>query len=367
MRRLLALCLVATTVVIALGGCGSSATRSSSVAVSSTVTANTSGSQLARVLVACEQNGAAALLPGSNGQDTSAVPDNTPTICGCWTSWMQQSLSPSDQATIAASVGQPGSPATQIAIATDLPLLQKLAFSLQSCDLGQTPSATSETDTAATQPPPTANGTSLPTATVPSAGTGSATSTFATAPQSPPSTGPATNQECGQASTYAGSPAARVATQNVQCDVALHIAATFYEGKAQISPNSVGQYVIQGYDCAASVHDMVLQCESGSSAIYAAPAAWWSKPIWLPTTTCGTFTLPQVYGAGVATVGMSPGVPCPTAMSVMRTLYEGGGQHHIGSSLSTSYTVIDGWRCEGPEDGSASCSRGAVTLNATNT
>jgi len=103
-----------------------------------------------------------------------------------------------------------------------------------------------------------------------------------TSPTTSSGTEPATNQECRQVPTYAGSPAARVATENVPCDVALQVATTFYKGQAQVSPNSFGQYVIHGYDCASSVHELVLQCESGTSVIYAAPPALWSEPVWQP-------------------------------------------------------------------------------------
>ena len=82
-------------------------------------------------------------------------------------------------------------------------------------------------------------------------------------------------------------------------------------------------------------------------------------------SACGMFTGPP--GQGQVTVQQSPGVSCSTAIVVMKTLFGGGGIHHVGTSQANSYTDVDGWRCFGPQTRSATCSRRGVTINASYT
>lgn len=150
--------------VFLASGCGGSVKHSASrTSAASGLTASTASStrtvavsnDLASVALACERYGASSLLPGSNGQDNSAVPDNTPTVCGCWTHWMQDNLSPADQATLVISIKQLEVGTAIQADSTDLPLIEKLGPSLQSCDLGQTPSAISSPAAPTTTSTPT--------------------------------------------------------------------------------------------------------------------------------------------------------------------------------------------------------------------
>ncbi len=96
------------------------------------------------MLSACEQNGGSSLLAYSNGIDTSSVPDNTPTVCRCWTTWMLKNLNPGDQASAATAAEMSASFAS-----LDVSLLDRLTRSLQACDLPK--SATTSTSSAATK------------------------------------------------------------------------------------------------------------------------------------------------------------------------------------------------------------------------
>lgn len=139
---------------VALAGCGGN-THGSASSPTDQRRSFATADQFAGVLSACEQNGASSLLPGSNGQDTSSVPDNTSEVCGCWTQWMQQSLDSSDQQLVITNVEQSGS----IPIIPNLTFLSDLTTSLQSCDAGQTP-----TTGASGAPEPSSSGSVQPTA-----------------------------------------------------------------------------------------------------------------------------------------------------------------------------------------------------------
>lgn len=91
------------------------------------------------VLSACEQNGASALMPGSDGQDTSSVPDDTPAVCGCWATWMQSNLS---SAQIQTLVSDQGSAVGVLQLGS---VIGPTTRALEQCDLGQTPSSAAST------------------------------------------------------------------------------------------------------------------------------------------------------------------------------------------------------------------------------
>jgi hypothetical protein len=128
--------------LLLVAGCGGatkhSASNTRSAATASTTQSNAASSnEFARVVSDCEQLGGSALLPGSGGQDASALPDNTPAVCGCWTQWMASNLSSTDQTAVVTSVDESASLTS--ATLTDIPLLGELGSALSSCDLGQTP------------------------------------------------------------------------------------------------------------------------------------------------------------------------------------------------------------------------------------
>ncbi len=85
---------------------------------------------------------------------------------------------------------------------------------------------------------------------------------------------------------------------------------------------------------------------------------------------CGTFTttIPATASASEAsetvTVDRNPGVPCATAVNLMRKFYDGDGNYHAEGSMLSSYTTLDGWRCTGGVGGNA-CSRGAMSIGST--
>jgi hypothetical protein len=53
------------------------------------------------------------MLPGSNDQDTDALPDNTPGACGCWGKWMVQTLTSVQLDQVVANV-EAGSPVVSL-------------------------------------------------------------------------------------------------------------------------------------------------------------------------------------------------------------------------------------------------------------
>jgi hypothetical protein len=159
-----------------------------------------SGVNFAPVLAACEQDGAASLLPDSNGQDSSAVPDNSPAICGCWTRWMANDLSNQDQQTFVGSVEEAEQGAQIEADSLDLSLMRELGDSLQACDFGNTPGPPGPGSTTAPAPE---------TAPQPSVAT-----TSTTTDASPPSAPSATSTSGTGETTVSGATCGTVAGGN---------------------------------------------------------------------------------------------------------------------------------------------------------
>ena len=79
-------------------------------------------------------------------------------------------------------------------------------------------------------------------------------------------------------------------------------------------------------------------------------------------SSCGTFGHPP---DDTVVVQRTPGVPCTTAVAVMSLLYSGKGVFHRGTDYITSYTTVNGWRCQGPQEESAYCEQGAKTIGST--
>lgn len=52
------------------------------------------------------------------------------------------------------------------------------------------------------------------------------------------------------------------------------------------------------------------------------------------------------------------GTSCPEAMQIIRDDFGGKGHTHTGSDNAESYTMVNGWRCFGPETGSIGCTSG---------
>jgi hypothetical protein len=52
------------------------------------------------------------------------------------------------------------------------------------------------------------------------------------------------------------------------------------------------------------------------------------------------------------------GTSCPEAMQIIRDDFSRKGIKHVGSDNAETYTVINGWRCGGPETGGIGCTRG---------
>lgn len=101
---------------------------------SSPASAQSSTPAVAAALSDCEQSGASSLLPGSNGTDSSSVPDNTPQVCGCWTGWLKANLTSAQMQTF---VSDDGSATGAVQFSTQI---GGMTSALQQCDLGQTPS-----------------------------------------------------------------------------------------------------------------------------------------------------------------------------------------------------------------------------------
>ena len=136
-RRHLAATTVACAVVALLSACGGGRPSHSS-----------SASATASISEKCERLGGSALLPGSEGRDTSSVPDDTPSVCGCWTTWMAESLPPTEVAQMNASIHQTGSLTGWLgnseqngSLPTVERRLEELTGALQQCDLGHKPAA----------------------------------------------------------------------------------------------------------------------------------------------------------------------------------------------------------------------------------
>jgi hypothetical protein len=134
---------VAGAVVIALVGCGGSAHATHKAGSEPSGREKTKTADLFTVGEDCQRYGASAMLEGSGGIDTSAVPDDTSAICGCWIKWMAESLPPNVVSQMYDSlVGADYIPVT-------IKWIGGIVGALQSCDLGRRPrpESTSSTDT----------------------------------------------------------------------------------------------------------------------------------------------------------------------------------------------------------------------------
>jgi hypothetical protein len=117
--------LVVVAAALGLASCGSQA-----VTPTTTESAAARGPSFVPVASACQTSGGSALLPGSNGRDAAAVPDDTPAVCGCWVRWMQAHLSAADQDAVVTGAALSAS----VMSLTDPATLNRLAAALRSCE-----------------------------------------------------------------------------------------------------------------------------------------------------------------------------------------------------------------------------------------
>ena len=238
-------------------GCGgapkhsASNTRSAATA-STTQSSDGSSNQLAGVVSACERSGGSALLPGSGGQDSSSLPDDTTAVCGCWTQWMASNLSSTDQTAIAASVDESGS--LTGATLTDIPLLGELGTALSSCDLGQTPAPNDAGSPTSGANAPSSTG---QTSTAPNGqGTGANGSgesgSGAGALDKAPTFGPPCGTVTGGHDDYQGLKLTVYAGTGVPCATAKTVIADLSAGNAQNHPGPSSEqsyFSVAGWRC----------------------------------------------------------------------------------------------------------------------
>lgn len=136
---------VTGAVVIALAGCGGSTHATHNAGSEPSGREKTKTADLFAVGENCQRYGASAMLEGSGGTDTSAVPDDTSAVCGCWIKWMAKSLPPSVVIQMYASVVGPGY------IPVTLKGIGGIVGALQSCDLGHRPRPESAASTGTTE------------------------------------------------------------------------------------------------------------------------------------------------------------------------------------------------------------------------
>jgi hypothetical protein len=132
---------VAGAVVIALAGCGGSTHATRKAGSEPSGREKTKTADLFAVGEDCQRYGASAMLEGSGGTDTSAVPDDTSAVCGCWIKWMAESLPPSVVIQMYASIVEPGY------IPVTMKGIGGIVGALQSCDLGHRPRSESASST----------------------------------------------------------------------------------------------------------------------------------------------------------------------------------------------------------------------------
>jgi len=210
-----------------------------------------SSNEFAGVVSDCEQSGGSALLPGSGGQDASAVPDNTPAVCGCWTQWMASNLSSTDQTAIVTSVDE--SESFTGATLTNIPLLGQIGTALSSCDLGRTP------------PPSSSSG-----------GTSASSSGAA----------PASVGGCGTVLVPGGHAQLTITDRTVSCATALPLVRAFVTAQQAHLNSSTSTFEpsmnIQGWNCGVNA-EPELSCEKGntdthSSGIYFLAPVRYTEP-----------------------------------------------------------------------------------------
>ena len=180
-RSVAAVLVVAGTLAVSACGGGEASTSSTSRSTTAGETASTTSAKIEPVIAQCEQAGATALLPnsaGQRGQDSSALPDNTPAVCGCWTQWMVQSLTPAQLADAIATVEQGGpviilTGTSTTAIASFSSALGRFVPALKACILRQTPNGTRVTSTASSTASSSAASTASSTASSTSSSTDS--------------------------------------------------------------------------------------------------------------------------------------------------------------------------------------------------
>ena len=117
---------------------------------------------------------------------------------------------------------------------------------------------------------------------------------------------------------------------------------------------------IQG--CAADISAGPASTQPAAANTASAPAVAQASTVTSTTDTggqCGPIPSNQSWTI------TSQGASCLTALHVMGVLAGGGGVLHVGSDMSTTYTEIDGWSCQGPKLMTAGCQKAGASLSAT--
>ncbi|MGP0103395.1 MAG: hypothetical protein ACLPUT_17455 [Solirubrobacteraceae bacterium] len=122
-----------------LAGCGGGSTRTTADHSEASAQEKTKAADLFIVGEDCQKYGASAMLEGSNGADTSSVPDDTSAVCGCWIKWMAESLPSKEVIQMYASLEQVNY------IPVTLKSVGGIVSALQTCDVGGKPSTSAQT------------------------------------------------------------------------------------------------------------------------------------------------------------------------------------------------------------------------------